>query len=247
MIKQTQLLNRSKEAIKDEKKRNRRLQTKRFISASAILFDAEKEAKQRRQFWKNSEKFSGQLAQKTKEELDYHYSKESLVLVIRICGHKIPVEIKQAFNQLRLNEMYEGRFIRLNAQTEKLCKMLQEFIVMGNVTETQIEHLIRTRGILWDSKSNSKITITGNLLVEQQLGEHDILTVEDIVEVLHKKLPSIDILLNSLGSFDLKPPNALYLEKFRPKFTKLRKINSQGFIKYMESILSDKCQAYKYI
>lgn len=80
---------------------------------------------------------------------------------------------------LRLRQLHNGVFIRLNRATINMIRWVEPFIAYGYPSTKTISNLIYKRG--FGKVNGSRIPLTDNSIVESQLGKHGIICVEDLV------------------------------------------------------------------
>lgn len=219
-------------------KRKKRLATKKFMPAQVILQQAQKRETNARRFTKAGEKFDTRMAVRPAERVAATYEKAKIALVMRAKGNMIAAEVRKGFERLGLDKLYKARLIQLNDKTHKLIQQLRPFSVVGYPTTEQLEDLVRTRAAFWNAETKSKAYISGNMQVEQVLGEHNILTIEEMVDAIARKpTESISTILASLAPFDFHPPRKLFIERHRRTHQKLEVLNPSSFASFLHDEL----------
>ena len=66
----------------------------------------------------------------------------------------------------------------------KMLKKIENYIVYGQPSKTLIEELLKYRGFA--KVNEKKVALSDNNIIEEALGDLDIICVEDIVESIHK-------------------------------------------------------------
>lgn len=227
---------------KIDAKRKRKLATKKFISAQTILKHALRKQHQARQFVKIGEKFDGKHRFEHKDAAQQRLNETSKVaLVVRAKGKLIPTSVASAFKRLGLTKLYSARLLRITPSSERVLAQLRPFTIVGFPSTEQLTHLLRTRGALWIEETKTKRFITGNLLLEQALGQYNILCIEDLAESITSPTPSehMDVILKNVAPFDLHPPRQLFLERHRTVHQKLEIVNPESFAAYLSQQLDD--------
>lgn len=230
---------RSRMKAKLDAKRKKKLATKKFIPAEAILQKTLKAERLAKGYWKRGEKFNTRISRKSDEKKAQQYQNAPVALVVRTSGKQIPKEASTSLAKLGLTKMYQARLVHLNPNNDRLCKMLKTFVTVGFPTTQQAETLIRTRGSFWNPETKSKAYINGNLQVEQTLGSYNILSIEELVDAIVGKSEHIDEVLKYIAPFDFHPPRTLYMERHRSAHEKLEIENPTAFSSYLESQLVD--------
>lgn len=239
---------REKHKLKLDAKRKKKLSTKKFISAQTILNQAIRKQRQSKAFSKLGEKFESKHRHETTEDVRNTYGANSRVaLVVRSKGKLIPTEVTVAFRRMGLDKIYSARLVRLTPSTDKALTQLRPFVILGYPTMEQLTQLLKTRGAFWNRESKSRRMITGNMLVEQTLGQYNILCIEDLAEAIASPKPvaNLEHILASLAPFDFHPPRQLFLERHRSVHQKLEVVNPESFAAYLTQQLSDTSKAQK--
>lgn len=86
--------------------------------------------------------------------------------------------------QLGLKEVNNAVFLKSDTETIKKLLLLQHYIAFGYPTKKIVNDLVRKRGFL--KKENKREPLQNNALIEELLGEHGVICVEDIIECLIK-------------------------------------------------------------
>lgn len=228
---------RDRRKAKIDSKRKAKLATKKFISAQTILKHALRAKDQGRKFHKIGEKVDGRR-RLSRHEAFVEYLKESFpVLIVRAKGKQIPKEVADAFAAIGLEKLYSARLILPTMRTHKLIKQLTPFSIVGHPEKQQIEELIRTRGALLNPETKSKRFISGNQMLEQHLGQFNILCIEDLVDTIVGRGENAEEVLQHLAPFDFHPPRQLFSERHRAVHQKLEVVSKDSFTSYLEQQL----------
>ncbi|CAJ1021924.1 hypothetical protein Q4I32_002771 [Leishmania shawi] len=214
-------------------KRKQRLSTKKFISAQTILKHAQRKEHQGRKFQKIGEKVEGRRRHANMEELKKKLRESPVRLVVRAKGSQIPPEVASAFKKVGLLKIYAARLITLTPRTEKLVEQLTPFSIVGEPDRAQLESLLRTRGALYNEETQTKRLISGNLLLEQALGQYNVLCIEDLVETIASHGEHVEEVLRHIAPFDFHPPRQLFVERHRSVHQKLEIVNKDSFAAYL--------------
>eukprot|EP00798_Chlamydomonas_sp_ICE-L_P001342 gene1342-32701_t len=163
------------------KRRKRDDTEKRTKANSKNIF---KKAEQYVTEFQLEEKDSIRLKRDTKSKKVLHCPPEQkLLFVIRIKGlNKVHPTTKKIFQLLRLKQINMGVFIRVNAATLGLLKQVEPFIAFGYPNMKSVKELIYKRG--YAKIKNTRIPLTDNRVIEQHLGKHGIICMEDLVHEL---------------------------------------------------------------
>ncbi|KAL7701152.1 60S ribosomal protein L7 [Lotmaria passim] len=219
-------------------KRKRKLSTKKFITAQTILKHAQRKEHQGRKFQKLGERLEGKR-RGLKTDAYLASLKESPVkLVVRAKGSQIPPEVAAAFRKLGLEKIYSARLICMTPRTHKLTEQLAPFSIVGQPDRAQLESLLRTRGSLYSEETQTKRFISGNLLLEQALGQYNVLCIEDLVETIASRSEHVEEVLRHIAPFDFHPPRQLFVERHRSVHQKLEVVNKDSFAAYLADQLN---------
>jgi large subunit ribosomal protein L7e len=80
---------------------------------------------------------------------------------------------------LRLRQLHNGVFVRLNKATVNMLRTVEPYIAYGYPSQRTIAKLIYKRG--YGKVNGSRIPLTDNNIVETVLGKHGLVSVEDLV------------------------------------------------------------------
>ncbi|EAO00003.1 putative 60S ribosomal protein L7 [Trypanosoma cruzi] len=224
---------RDRHKAKLDAKRKRKLETKKFISAQTILKHAQRKERQGSIFRKIGEKVRGRRQRMAPGEYKKSLDDSHVVLIVRARGKQIPSEVSAAFRHLGLLKLYAARLLCLNPRTDPLVKQLAPFCIIGHPEPVQLEELLRTRGSLWNEETQTKRFISGNLMLEQALGQYNILCIEDLCDAIVKKTEHVQAALRHIAPFDFHPPRQLFLERHRSVHQKLEMVNQESFAAYL--------------
>ncbi|KAL6624077.1 60S ribosomal protein L7 [Neocallimastix sp. 'constans'] len=151
----------------------------------------------------------------------------TLAFVIRVRGHgKLPDKIKKIFKLLKLNNLYNGRFIKLNKATVTMLNMIQPYVVYGTPNIKSVRELIYKRG--YTKVKNEKVPLTDNTLIEKELGKYNIICMEDIVHEIFTLGPNFKYVNNFLYAFKLVNPNNSILGKKGTPFISYSETGNRG-------------------
>lgn len=228
-------------------KKARKLATKRFVPAQAILHTAEKRIKNARAYAKAGEVFEGRKRVRKPQQIQQTYKHARIALVIRAKGKMLPQEVKDGFEKLQLPRLYTARLVQLTPETHKMLQQLRRFTIIGYPGKDQLEALLRSRGGIWMPNKNKNRTggsemirtqLTGNLIVERAFAEkYNVYTIEELADAVFGKTRSVSALLGRIAHFDLHPPRHLFFERNRSVHDKLEVLNAESFAAMLASTL----------
>ena len=238
----TQARERMREKL--EIKKAKKLSTRRFTSAQAILHTAEKRVKNARIYAKAAEKFDTRRSVRDQSKTSQVYKNARVALVIRAKGKMLPKEVKDGFDALKLNKLYTARLVLLTPQMHKQLLQLKRFASVGYPTRDQLEALLRSRGAIMNSSVKGgtfRTPLTGNMVVESAFAEsHNVYTIEELADAIFSKMRKVQALLERVATFDLHPPRQMFFERNRSVHEKLEILNAQSFAALLSSSLDVK-------
>lgn len=114
--------------------------------------------------------------------------KPALLFIVRVRGPlavNIPNKAFKILSLLRLVETNTGVFVKLTKNVYPLLKVIAPYVVIGKPSLSSIRSLIQKRGrIIYKGENEAEpheIVLNDNNIVEEQLGDHGIICVEDII------------------------------------------------------------------
>ena len=84
---------------------------------------------------------------------------------------------------LRLRQINNGVFVRANASTLKLLRLVEPYITYGYPSFASIKKLMYKRGFL--KINGQRIRITDNLIIRQAMKQYDIVCIEDLIHEIY--------------------------------------------------------------
>ncbi|KAL3319814.1 ribosomal-like protein [Cichlidogyrus casuarinus] len=129
---------------------------------------------------------------------------DRLGLVVRVTGNNVlSPEAKETFNLLRLSHVFSGVFIKVNKPMLKVLNIISPYCIWGYPSLRTVSDLIFKRG--YTECSDGKTHSINNQIIEDKLGEHGILCIEDILHELTTVGPNFVDVLSFLLPFRLVP------------------------------------------
>ena len=146
---------------------------------------------------------------------------EKLVFVIRVRGiNGVAPKTKKILQLLRLRQLHNGVFVRVNAATVKMLRLVEPYIAYGYPNLKSVKDLIYKRG--YAKLSGQRIPLSDNSVVSAALGEKGINCVEDMIHEIYTVGDNFKEVSNTLWPFKLASPR----HGFRG--TKLNHFNEGG-------------------
>ncbi|KAK5132207.1 60S ribosomal protein L7 [Meristemomyces frigidus] len=185
-----------------------------------------KESKQKReQIFKRAESYVKEyrdgerekirLARVAKQEGSYYVPAEpKLAFVLRIKGiNKIDPKKRKTLQLLRLLQINNGVFVRLTKATSEMLKIVEPFIAYGYPNLKSVRELVYKRGYAKSFPGKQRVPLTDNAIIEQHLGAHGIVCMEDLIHEIYTVGPNFKQASNFLWPFKLSNPTG----GFRPR------------------------------
>lgn len=178
---------------------------------------------QRRTIFKRAEKYVKEYREKerslirfkrqAKNSGNYFIAPEAkLVFVVRIRGiNAIAPQAKKILQLLRLRQIHNGVFVRVNKATMNMLRLVEPYITYGEPNLKTISDLIYKRG--YGKIDKQRIPLTNNKLIADNLGKHGIICVEDLVHEIATVGPHFKEASNFLWPFKLSSPLGGYRKK----------------------------------
>jgi len=183
-------------------KKAQELKKKRRVTRGVIFQRAEKYASQYRRIEQSLRKHK-QLA---KSHGNFFVEPEAKVaLVIRIRGiNGLAPKPRKVLQLLRLRQINNAAFVRLNASTRQLLTLVEPYVTYGYPNLKTIRELVYKRGFA--KVDGERLPISSNAIIEQNLGKSDIICIEDIIHEIYTCGPNFKEVNKFLWPFKLHPP-----------------------------------------
>jgi len=135
-----------------------------------------------------------------------------LAFVIRIRGiMDTPPKARKILQLLRLRQLHNGVFIRLNAATIKMLRLVEPYVAYGYPNLKTVRELVYKRGFV--KVKGQRIAITDNSIIEKKLGKCDIVCVEDIIHEIFTVGRHFSQVNKFLWPFKLNSPRGGFIRK----------------------------------
>lgn len=115
---------------------------------------------------------------------------------------------------LRLRQLHNGVFIKLNKATINMIRKVEPYITYGYPTKKTVSDLIYKRG--FGKVNRSRIPLTDNSIVENSLAKQGITSVEDLIHEIVNAGPNFKQANNFLWPFKLNSPKKGFEIKRHP-------------------------------
>jgi len=179
-------------------KRKRALKEKRTI----IFKKAQAYAKE----YHSKERDEIRLRRMAKRDGNFYVPAEAkLAFVIRIRGvNQVSPKVKKALQLLRLRQINNGVFVKLNKSTLNMLRLVEPFIAWGYPNLKTIRELVYKRGFA--KVNHQRIPISNNEVIEGVLGSCGIICVEDLIHEIFTVGENFKKASNFLWPFKLSCP-----------------------------------------
>jgi len=128
-----------------------------------------------------------------------------VAFIIRIKGiNKLAPKPKKILQLLRLRQLHNGVFVKLNKATWNMIRMIEPFVTFGYPSRHTISNLIYKRG--YGKVNRCRIPLTDNCIIETALGSLGINTIEDLIHEIVSCGPNFKQANNFLWPFKLSSP-----------------------------------------
>jgi 60S ribosomal protein uL30 len=204
-------------------KRRKRQSENRAARAAQLAKDRVARRAKRVDIFKRAEKYVKEYRDQERDDLrlkrearksgNYHVPAEpKLAFVMRIRGiNQVAPKVKKVLQLFRLRQINNGVFIKLNKATINMLRICEPYITWGTPNIKSIREMIYKRGFI---KVDGKRTpITSNDLVEETLGRHGIICVEDMIHEIATVGPNFKYVSNCLWPVKLNTPTGGWRKK----------------------------------
>ena len=135
-----------------------------------------------------------------------------IAFVVRIRGIMgVDPKPRKILQLLRLRQIHNGVFVRLNKATINMLRTVEPYIAYGYPTLKTVRNLIYKRG--FGKVRGQRVPISDNTVIENQLRRYNISCVEDLVHEIYTCGPSFKRASNFLWPFKLRSPTGGYTKK----------------------------------
>jgi 60S ribosomal protein uL30 len=204
------------------KKRKQRTLAK----ASALRHTIKQRAvqtKKRQVIFKRAEKYLKEYRSKEKDEIRlkrqakkhgnfYVPAEAKLAFVVRIRGiNGLAPKPRKILQLLRLRQINNGVFVRLNKATINMLRIAEPYIAYGYPNLKTIRELVYKRG--FGRVKGARIALSDNSIVERKLGRLGVICIEDIIHELYTTGPNFKKVNNFLWHFKLNNPTGGFRKK----------------------------------
>ncbi len=179
----------------EERQYKKELRAKAFKSAEAYV--KEYKALENQEIAnKRKAKAAGQL---------YYEPEAKVVCVVRIRGIiGIPPKTRKILQLLRLRQIHNCVFVKMNRATLNMLRLVEPFIAYGEPNLKTVRELIYKRG--FGKIDKQRVALTDNLMVDKALGKEGISCMEDLIHEIFTCGSKFKKANNFLHPFKLSSP-----------------------------------------
>merc|ERR1712126_502727 len=197
-------------------KRQKNIERVKTARAVAIVKRRKTLKEKRRVVFKKAQQYAKEYKAKERDEIRlrrmakrdgnfYVPAEAKLAFVIRIRGvNQVSPKVKKALQFLRLRQINNGVFVKLNKSTLNMLRLVEPFIAWGYPNLKTIRELVYKRGFA--KINHQRIPISNNEVVEQALGASGIICVEDLIHEIFTVGENFKKANNFLWPFKLSCP-----------------------------------------
>lgn len=110
----------------------------------------------------------------------------------------------QVLQLLRLRQINNGVFVKLNKATLNMLRIADPYIAWGYPNLKSVKELVYKRG--YGKVKGRRVPLNDNALIERVLGEKNVLCTEDVIHEIFTVGPTFKEVANFLWPFKLNNP-----------------------------------------
>lgn len=131
---------------------------------------------------------------------------------MRIRGiNGVSPKVKKILQLLRLRQIHNGVFVRVNSATVKLLRLVEPYIAYGYPTLKSVRSLLYKRG--FGKLSGQRVPLSSNEVIQAALGQLNIYSIEDVIHEIFTVGPNFKAVANFLWPIKLASPKGGYIGK----------------------------------
>jgi len=194
---------RTTEQVKAHEKKKRTALRKKHVTSRRVIF---KRAEQYIKEYRSQERQLVRFRRQAKAAGNFFVEPDArLALVVRIRGiNQIHPKPRKILQLLRLRQINNTVFVRLNKATLQMLKLVEPYVTYGYPNQKTVKELIYKRG--FGKIDKQRVAITDNAVIERKLGKHGIICIEDLIHQIYTVGPRFKQANKFLWPFKLNPP-----------------------------------------
>jgi len=135
-----------------------------------------------------------------------------VAFVIRIRGiNAISPKTKKVLQLLRLRQIFNGTFVKLNHATLTMIRLVEPYVTYGEPNLKTITELVYKRG--FGKVNKQRIPLTDNSIIEKSLGKFGLICTEDLIHEIYTCGKNFKEANNFLWPFKLSSPLGGFTKK----------------------------------
>lgn len=170
----------------------------------------------RKEIFKRAERYVREYRTKEKNEIRlrrqaknngnlFLAAEPKLAFVIRIRGiNNVSPKVKKILQLLRLRQVHNGVFVKLNKATRNMLLLVEPYITYGTPNMKTIREVIYKRG--YGKVDKQRIPLTNNAIISKTLGQFNIICIEDLIHEIATVGPHFKEANNFLWPIKLSAP-----------------------------------------
>jgi large subunit ribosomal protein L7e len=180
----------------------------------------------RKEYALRGEKYATEYKQKAQSMVDekrkaraaggfYVPAEAKVALVVRIRGiNCLSPTVRKTLQLFKLRQLHNASFVRINKATINMLRKIEPFIAYGYPNHQTIKQLVYKRG--YAKVNRQRIPITSNVIIEEHLGKHGIICIEDLIHEVVTCGPHFKEVNSFLWTFKLTSPRDGFNNKRHP-------------------------------
>jgi large subunit ribosomal protein L7e len=204
------------------KKRKTQEDNKKRHDARAVELKKKKKDA-RKVIFKRAEKYVKEYREKEKQLIRFRRQAKNnnnffipdqpkVAFVIRVRGiNRMAPESKKILQLLRLRQINNGVFVRLNKASLTMMKLVEPYITYGEPNLKSVSELIYKRG--YGKVNKQRIPLTNNQIIAAHLGQFNIICIEDLIHEIVTCGAHFKEANNFLWPFKLSSPLGGFVDK----------------------------------
>jgi len=195
----------------------------RATRARALILNKKKQQETRRDIFKRAEKYVREYKKKEqdlvrlrriarKSKNFYVPAQPKLAFVIRTRGiNGVHPKVRKTLKLFRLRQINNAVFVKLNKATMNMLRICEPYITYGYPNLKSVRELVYKRG--FGKVNKQRKALSDNAIIEQALGKHGVICVEDVIHEITTVGPHFKQVSNFLWPFKLNNPNGGWRKK----------------------------------
>jgi len=125
--------------------------------------------------------------------------------------NRVNPKIRKILQLLRLRQIHNGVFVKLNKATLNMLNLVEPYITYGTPNLKTIRELIYKRG--YGKVNKQRVALTQNRIIKDTLEKYDIICIEDLIHEIYTCGPHFKEANNYLWPFKLSSPLGGFTKK----------------------------------